>query len=69
MTCSFVALVQIGEANDLSRRRARTAELITSEADKPQVEAIIKRFFRLYKMREGLDLSTVLKNMNDLVLS
>ncbi|MEM9118038.1 MAG: pentapeptide repeat-containing protein [Cyanobacteria bacterium P01_F01_bin.56] len=40
----FVALVQIGETNELARRRARTAELITSDTDVPQVEAIIKRF-------------------------
>ncbi|MEO1146535.1 MAG: ATP-binding protein [Cyanobacteria bacterium J06638_22] len=40
----FVALVQVGETREVSRRRARTAELITSENDAYQVEAIIKRF-------------------------
>jgi hypothetical protein len=40
----FVALVQLDETSGVTRRRARKAELITSDDDIPQVDAIIERF-------------------------
>ncbi|MEB3231313.1 MAG: pentapeptide repeat-containing protein, partial [Leptolyngbyaceae bacterium] len=40
----FVALVQVDGTSEVTRRRATKTELITSENDAPQVEAIINRF-------------------------
>lgn len=40
----FLALVQIDDSNEVTRRRARKVELITDESDIPQVDGIIKRF-------------------------
>ncbi|MGB3494222.1 MAG: pentapeptide repeat-containing protein [Elainellaceae cyanobacterium] len=40
----FVSLVQIEDGSEGTRRRVAKSELITSDSDAPQVEAIIKRF-------------------------
>ncbi|NEQ47585.1 MAG: ATP-binding protein [Leptolyngbya sp. SIOISBB] len=40
----FVALVQIDDANVVTRRRASKSELITSDGDRPIVESIIEKF-------------------------
>ncbi|MEL6399178.1 MAG: AAA family ATPase, partial [Cyanobacteria bacterium J06626_4] len=40
----FVALVQIDDANVVTRRRVTKSELITSDSDKPILESIIEKF-------------------------
>ncbi|MGD1928947.1 MAG: pentapeptide repeat-containing protein [Leptolyngbyaceae cyanobacterium] len=40
----FVALVQVNEGSEITRRRARKAEFVTSKNEIPLIESIIKKF-------------------------